>query len=67
MRRKVPPGYIIKGYDPLHTFDSECIADDLISYMTAHRIFSDMFAGCYHCRKKRANRWRVEKNIVALQ
>lgn len=26
-------GYIIKGYESLHTFDSEYIADDLISYM----------------------------------
>lgn len=26
-------GYIVKGYDPLHTFSSEYIADDLIDYM----------------------------------
>ncbi|MDD6378235.1 MAG: DUF3791 domain-containing protein [Prevotella sp.] len=25
--------YIIKGYEPLHTFGSDYIADDLISYM----------------------------------
>lgn len=26
-------GYIIKGYDTLHTFGSEYIAEDLIGYM----------------------------------
>lgn len=26
-------GYIIKGYEPLHTFGSEYIANDLIDYM----------------------------------
>lgn len=26
-------GYIIKGYEPLHTFGSDYIADDLIGYM----------------------------------
>lgn len=26
-------GYIVKGYEPLHTFSSDYIADDLIGYM----------------------------------
>lgn len=26
-------GYIVKGYEPLHTFGSDYIADDLIGYM----------------------------------
>lgn len=26
-------GYIVKGYEPLHTFGSDYLADDLISYM----------------------------------
>lgn len=32
-RSNILDGYIIKGYEPLHTFGSEYIADDLISYM----------------------------------
>ncbi len=26
-------GYIVKGYEPLHTFGSDYLAEDLISYM----------------------------------
>lgn len=26
-------GYIVKGYEPLHTFGSKYLTDDLISYM----------------------------------
>lgn len=26
-------GYIVKGYESLHTFSSDYIADDIISYM----------------------------------
>ena len=32
-RSDILDGYIIKGYEPLHTFDGEYIADDIISYM----------------------------------
>ena len=32
-RSDILNGYIIKGYEPLHTFGSEYIAEDLISYM----------------------------------
>jgi hypothetical protein len=32
-RFNILDGYIIKGYEPLHTFGSDYIADDLISYM----------------------------------
>lgn len=32
-RSGILDGYIIKGYDPLHTFSSDYIADDLISFM----------------------------------
>ncbi len=33
-------GYIVKGYDPLHTFRSDCIADDLIGYMKEKGVLS---------------------------
>lgn len=32
-RSDILDGYIIKAYEPLHTFGSEYIANDLISYM----------------------------------
>lgn len=32
-RSAILDDYIIKGYEPLHTFGSEYIADDIISYM----------------------------------
>lgn len=32
-RSDILDGYIVKGYEPLHTFGSDYIADDLIDYM----------------------------------
>lgn len=32
-RSNILDGYIIKGYDPLHTFGSDYIANDLIGFM----------------------------------
>lgn len=32
-RSGILDGYIIKGYEPLHTFGSEYLADDIISFM----------------------------------
>lgn len=39
-RSDILDGYIVKGYEPLHTFDSEYIADDLISYMREKGVLS---------------------------
>lgn len=33
-------GYIVEGYEPLHTFSSDCIADDLIGYMKEKGVLS---------------------------
>lgn len=33
-------GYIVKGYEPLHTFGGDYIADDLISYMKEKGLLS---------------------------